>query len=124
MRSKAAVYAAVQVMMEKMGMTWDDIERVYVGGAFGNYLNIEKSVLIGLLPDLPLEKYRFIGNSSIAGAKLAMLSTKSLARAEEIANKMTYIELSADNTFMEQFTAAIFLPHTDISLFPSVEAKL
>ncbi|MFQ6039310.1 MAG: ASKHA domain-containing protein [Candidatus Poribacteria bacterium] len=124
MRSKAAVYAAALVMMEKMGMTWDDIERIYVGGAFGNYLNIEKSVLIGLLPDLPLEKYRFIGNSSITGAKLAMLSTKSLARAEEIANKMTYIELSADNTFMEQFTAAIFLPHTDMSLFPSVEAKL
>ena len=123
MRSKAAVYAAVQVMMEKMGMTWDDIERVYVGGAFGNYLNIEKSVLIGLIPDLPLEKYRFIGNSSIAGAKLAMLSTKALARAEDIANKMTYLELSADNTFMEQFTAAIFLPHTDMSLFPSVEAK-
>jgi uncharacterized 2Fe-2S/4Fe-4S cluster protein (DUF4445 family) len=106
--------------MEKVGMTWDDIERVYVGGAFGNYLNIEKSILIGLLPDLPLEKYRFIGNSSITGAKLAMLSTKALAKAEEIANKMTYIELSADNTFMEQFTAAIFLPHTDISLFPSV----
>ena len=123
MRSKAAVYAAVQVMMEKMGMTWDDIERIYVGGAFGNYLNIEKSVLIGLIPDLPLEKYRFIGNSSIAGAKLAMLSTKALARAEDIANKMTYLELSADNTFMEQFTAAIFLPHTDMSLFPSVEAK-
>jgi len=120
MRSKAAVYAAALVMMEKVGMTWDDIERVYVGGAFGNYLNIEKSILIGLLPDLPLEKYRFIGNSSITGAKLAMLSTKALAKAEEIANKMTYIELSADNTFMEQFTAAIFLPHTDISLFPSV----
>jgi uncharacterized 2Fe-2S/4Fe-4S cluster protein (DUF4445 family) len=124
MRSKAAVYAAGLVMLEKMGMTWDDIERVYVGGAFGNYLNIEKSILIGLLPDLPLEKYRFIGNSSITGAKLAMLSTQSLARAEEIANKMTYIELSADNAFMEQFTAAIFLPHTDISLFPSVETRL
>jgi len=124
MRSKAALYAAVQVMMEKTGMTWDDIEHIYIGGAFGNYLNIEKSVLIGLLPDLPLKKYRFIGNSSITGAKLAMLSTKALAKAEEIANKMTYIELSADNTFMEQFTAAIFLPHTDMSLFPSVEAKL
>ena len=124
MRSKAAVYAAASVMMEKMGMTWDDIARIYVGGAFGNYLNIEKSVLIGLLPDLPLTKYRFIGNSSITGAKLAMLSTKALAKAEEIANKMTYIELSADNTFMEQFTAAIFLPHTDMSLFPSVGAKL
>ncbi|MBM3237025.1 DUF4445 domain-containing protein [Candidatus Poribacteria bacterium] len=124
MRSKAAVYAAVQVMMEKMGMTWDDVEYVYIAGGFGNYLNIEKSVLIGLIPDLPLEKYRFIGNSSIAGAKMAMLSTKSLARAEEIANKMTYIELSADNTFMEQFTAATFLPHTAMSLFPSVEKKL
>jgi uncharacterized 2Fe-2S/4Fe-4S cluster protein (DUF4445 family) len=124
MRSKAAVYAAALVMLEKMGLTLDNIERIYVGGAFGNYLNIGKSVLIGLLPDLPLEKYRFIGNSSITGAKLGMLSTKALAKAEEIANKMTYIELSADNTFMEQFTAAIFLPHTDISLFPSVEAKL
>lgn len=124
MRSKAAVYAAAGVLMEKMGMTWDDIKNMYVAGAFGNYLNIEKSILIGLLPDLPLTKFRFIGNSSIAGAKLAILSSAALAKAEDIANKMTYIELSADNTFFEQFVAATFLPHTDINLFPSVAGKL
>ncbi|MDQ1328566.1 MAG: hypothetical protein QG641_1851 [Candidatus Poribacteria bacterium] len=122
-RSKAALYAALVVMMQKMGMTWDDIERIYIGGAFGNYLNIEKSVFIGLIPDLPIEKYQFIGNSSITGTKMTLLSNIALAKAEEIAKKMTYIELSADNTFMEQFTAAIFLPHTDMDLFPSVANK-
>jgi len=123
-RSKAAVYAAARVLMEKMDITWDEVDRFYVAGGFGNYLNIEKSIFIGLLPDLPLEKFRFIGNSSITGARLAMLSSAALEKAEEIASKMTYIELSGDNTFFEQFTAATFLPHTDIELFPSVADKL
>ncbi|MFC1713475.1 ASKHA domain-containing protein [Candidatus Poribacteria bacterium] len=123
-RSKAAVYAAAKVLLEKMDITWDKVERLYVAGGFGNYLNIEKSIFIGLLPDLPLSKFRFIGNSSITGAKLAMLSSAALKEAEEIANKMTYIELSGDNTFFEQFTAATFLPHTDIELFPSVAKEL
>jgi len=123
-RSKAAVYAAVVVMMQKVGMTFDNLDRIYIGGAFGNYLNIEKSVFIGLIPDLPIEKYQFIGNSSITGTKMVLLSNVAMAKAEEIAKKMTYIELSADNTFMEQFTAAIFLPHTDMDLFPSVAKKL
>lgn len=123
-RSKAAIYAAAFVLIQTMGMTWDDINLIYIAGGFGNYLNIEKSVLIGMLPDVPREKFRFIGNSSIAGAKMAILSGRALAKAEEIANKMTYIELSANNTFMEQFMAANFLPHTDINLFPSVAEKL
>lgn len=123
-RSKAAVYAAARVLMDKMDITWDEVHRFYVAGGFGNYLNIEKSIFIGLLPDLPLEKFRFIGNSSITGARLAMLSSAALEKAEEIASKMTYIELSGDNTFFEQFTAAMFLPHTDIELFPSVAEKL
>ncbi len=123
-RSKAALYAALKVMMDKMGMTWDDIDRIYIGGAFGNYLNIEKSIFIGLIPDLPREKYHFIGNSSITGTKMALLSNTAFIKAGKIAKKMTYIELSADNTFMEQFTAAIFLPHTDMDLFPSVTEKL
>lgn len=124
MRSKAAVYAAASVLLQTMGLTWDDISCIYIAGAFGNYLDIEKTVLIGMLPDLPIQKFRFIGNTSIAGAKTAMLSGAALAKSEEIAKKMTYIELSTGNAFMEQFVAAQFLPHTDITLFPSVSEKL
>jgi len=123
-RSKAAVFAAAHTMINTMEMTYDDVNCVYVAGGFGNYLNIEKSVLIGLLPDLPVGKFRFIGNSSITGAKMAMLSGVTLAKAEEIANKLTYIELSGNSEYYEAFTAAMFLPHTDISLFPSAMEKL
>jgi len=123
-RSKAAVYAAVSVLTETMGLSWNDITCVYIAGAFGNYLDIPKTVLIGMLPDLPLEKFKFIGNSSIAGVKTAMLSGAALAKVEEIAKKMTYIELSTGNSFMEEFVAAQFLPHTDMTMFPSVTEKL
>ena len=95
------------------------ISRIVIAGGFGNYLNISDSVKIGLLPDLEPERYEFIGNASVKGARLALLSQNAWHEAEELAQKMTYVELSVGATFMDEYVSALFLPHTDLSLFPS-----
>ena len=122
LRAKAAIYAGFSVLAEQVGMTLDNVEQMFIGGSFGKYINVEKAVQIGLLPDLPWEKFSFLGNTSIKGAYYALLSTEERMRIKDIANRMTYIELSADNSFYEAFTSALFLPHTDLSKFPTVEA--
>lgn len=124
LRAKAAIYAGFVVLAEQVGMTLEDVQQMFIGGSFGKYINVEKAVQIGLLPDLPWEKFSFLGNTSIQGAYLALLNTQERERIKEIAKRMTYIELSADNTFYEAFTSALFLPHTDLFRFPSVEAAL
>ncbi len=123
-RAKAAIYAGASILLNSMGFAFNDIDYIYIAGGFGNYLDIRKAVLIGLLPDIPLEKFQFIGNGSINGAKMCLLSYDAYARADEIAKKMTYFELSADNRFMEEYVSAMFLPHTDLDLFPSVRKRL
>ncbi len=123
-RSKGAIYTAAKVLANKMGLELADVKKIYLAGGFGNYLNIEKSVWIGLLPDLEKDKFRFIGNTSLAGAKFALLSYDAMVKAREIARKMTYIELSVEPSFMNEYTGALFLPHTDIDRFPTVTEKL
>ncbi len=120
LRAKGAIYAGIRSLLKTVELPEEAIERIYIAGGFGNYLNIKDAVEIGLLPDLPREKYVFIGNASVKGARMALLSREALRGAEEVARKMTYLELSAGNMFMEEFTSAMFLPHTDLSLFPSV----
>lgn len=124
LRAKAAIYAGISLMLKKVGFTLDDIGCVYIAGGFGNYLNIDKAIIIGMLPDLPKEKFIFLGNTSIAGAYLCLLSDKMRKEAEEIARMMTNIELSVSRRFMDEYMSALFLPHTDISLFPTVEKLL
>ncbi|NUM45190.1 MAG: DUF4445 domain-containing protein [Anaerolineales bacterium] len=121
LRAKAAIYAGFSVLADGVGMPLEAAERVLVGGSFGKYINVEKAVEIGLLPDMPWEQFHFLGNTSVKGAYLALLDKTARARIAEIARKMTYIELSADNSFYEAFTSALFLPHTDLSKFPSVK---
>lgn len=123
-RSKGALHTASAVLAKKMNLKLADIDRIYLAGGFGNYLNIEKSIWIGLLPDLEREKFEFIGNSSLAGAKFSLLSYDAMVKAREIARKMTYVELSVDPVFMNEYTASLFLPHTDIDSFPTVVKKL
>ncbi len=94
-----------------------------IGGSFGRYLNVEKAVQIGLLPDMQWERFKFLGNTAVRGAYLALLDRQARARLDAIASRMTYIELSADNSFYEAFMSALFLPHTDLARFPSVKAK-
>jgi uncharacterized 2Fe-2S/4Fe-4S cluster protein (DUF4445 family) len=125
MRSKSAVYAGTKLLLESLGLSSADVEQVRIAGGFGNYLDIENAVVIGLLPDIPLDRIRFVGNTSAAGARMAILSRDARRRAEETSRKMTYVELMAEgNRFMDEFVAGLFLPHTDTSLFPSVVEKL
>jgi len=123
-RSKGAVYAAARMLVAKMGMSFDDVHHIYLGGGFGNYLNVRRSVRIGLLPDVPREKYVFLGNTSLAGARLALLSYEAMRKVHEIAERMTYVELCADPAYPDQFVASLFLPHTDIDLFPTVQKEM
>jgi uncharacterized 2Fe-2S/4Fe-4S cluster protein (DUF4445 family) len=120
-RSKAAVYAGASVLIKSMDLSFNDLDQIYIAGGFGNYLDLKGSIAIGLLPDIPLEKVKFIGNSSLTGAKVALLSREALDEIEKIAQMMTYIDLSSNNQFMEEYSSALFLPHTDLELFPSVQ---
>ncbi|MCP4359598.1 MAG: DUF4445 domain-containing protein [Chloroflexi bacterium] len=123
-RAKAAVYAGISVLADNVGVPLTSVERVLIGGAFGKYINVEKGIQIGLLPDMPWEQFHFLGNTAVLGAYYALLSQTAQQRINEIAGRMTYIELSADNNFYEAFTSALFLPHTDISHFPSVAEEI
>jgi len=123
-RAKAAIYAGFTVLAESVGFPLDGVEQVLIGGAFGKYINVEKAVEIGLLPDMPWDRFQFLGNTSVMGAYLALLFQGKRARIQEIAERMTYIELSADNSFYNAFTSALFLPHTDLAEFPSVMEEL
>ncbi len=120
LRAKAAIYAGFSVLAASVGLDLKDVQRVLIGGSFGKYLNIEKAIQIGLMPDLPWERFGFLGNTSIKGAYMSLLSREARAQVLLAAEKMTYVELSADNTFYDAFTAALFLPHTEIARFPSV----
>jgi len=122
MRAKAAIYAGFTVLAQSVGVDLADVQKLLVGGSFGKYINVEKAVQIGLLPDMQWERFNFLGNTSVLGAYMALLSREARAKIKAIAEKMTYIELSADNTFYDSFTSALFLPHTDMTKFPSVEA--
>ncbi len=124
LRAKAAIYAGFTVLAEQVGISLEDVSRVLIGGSFGKYINVEKAVQIGLLPDIPWERFEFLGNTAVRGAYHALIDHRARERVREIADRMTYIELSADNTFYDAFMSAMFLPHTDLSRFPSVEAAL
>lgn len=121
LRAKAAIYAGFSVLAESVGVDLSDVQQVLVGGSFGKYINVENAITIGLLPDLPWERFHFLGNTSVLGAYLGLLSVEARNEIQAIAQKLTYVELSADNTFFDAFTAAMFLPHTDINRFPSVK---
>ena len=119
-RSKAGVFAAIRVLMESTQTKPEDLEAIYLAGGFGNFLNIRQAITIGMLPDILQEKIQFVGNTSIAGAKTSLCSRKALETAEKIAKNMTYFDLMSHPGYMEEFVQAGFLPHTDLSLFPSV----
>ncbi|MBF0473224.1 MAG: DUF4445 domain-containing protein, partial [Nitrospirae bacterium] len=123
-RAKAAIYAGVSLILREVGLGIEAIDKVYIAGGFGNYLNMERAIIIGMLPDMPTEKFDFLGNTSIIGAYLCLMSEELMKEAEELSKKMTYLELSATNSYMEEYMSAMFLPHTDISLFPTVQVKL
>ncbi|MBU4385943.1 MAG: DUF4445 domain-containing protein, partial [Actinobacteria bacterium] len=124
MRAKAAIYAGISVLLEEVGMDIDAVEELLIAGAFGRYLEIDKAIIIGLLPDIDTDRIKFVGNGSLLGSYLMVLSKSLIAEADRIADMMTYLELSTSNRFMEQYVSAMFLPHTDIEKFPNVKRRL
>jgi len=121
-RSKAAMYAGCQTLIKSIGAKCSNVERVIIAGTFGNNINVENAITIGLLPDLPRERFVFIGNGSLLGARLTSFSRDLLHDGQRIANMMTNFELSENTDFMENYVAALFLPHTNADEFPSVKA--
>jgi len=120
LRTKAAVYSACALMLKSAGLGFDSIEKVYVAGGFGRFLDLQKSIAIGLLPDVPLDRFTYLGNSALAGARRMLVSAEARRKARELADRMTYLELNVDPSYMDEYVAALFLPHTDLSRFPTV----
>ena len=116
-RAKGAIFSAIRSMLESLDMTQDCIDRIMIAGGIGSGIDIENSIRIGMLPNLPLEKYSYIGNSSLTGACAMLLSAEAEEKVHELSYNMTYLELSTHPGYMDEFVAACFLPHTDASLF-------
>lgn len=123
-RAKAAMYAGYQTVIKGVGMTMRDIEQVIIAGGFGSYIDVAKAITIGLLPDIPRDKFVFIGNGSLTGVRLSSFSTDIIDEMRRVANLMTNLELSENADFMNNYIAALFLPHTDGNAFPSVTRQL
>ncbi len=117
-RAKGAIFAGCKTLLDSVGMTFDDLDRVIIAGGFGKFINLEKAVKIGLFPEMDFNKFIYVGNSSLLGARLVALSRDLMIEAEKVSNMMTHIELADNVNFMNEFVAACFLPHTDGSLFP------
>ncbi len=120
-RAKAAIYAGLCTLLKEVGFTFNDVQRVYIAGGFGKFLDIKKAIILGMLPELPKEKFEYMGNTSIIGAYLCLLSQRMRGEAEEISRRMTYIELSVSKSFMDEYVSGLFIPHTNIEAFPGVK---
>jgi len=124
MRAKAAMYAGCQTLIKSVGVKRQEIQQVIIAGGFGSYINVDRAITIGLLPDLPRERFVFIGNGSLMGARLACFSTDIIDDVRRVAKLMTNFELSENADFMNNYVAALFLPHTDVEEFPSVVKRM
>jgi uncharacterized 2Fe-2S/4Fe-4S cluster protein (DUF4445 family) len=122
-RSKAAMYAILETITAYVGVTFKDIATFFVAGTFGSFIKPRSAIAIGMIPDLPETTYQPLGNSSLAGASLALTSRAAFEEIDAIRDRITYLELNVNPEFMGRFSAAKFLPHTDPSRFPSVVRK-
>ena len=119
-RAKGAIFSAIRTMLSYCDFDISMIENVYVAGGIGSGINMQNAVNIGMFPDIPIEKFHYIGNSSLTGAYLMLLSTPAEKKTYELAANMTYMELSTVPIYMDEFVGACFIPHTDTSMFPTV----
>jgi uncharacterized 2Fe-2S/4Fe-4S cluster protein (DUF4445 family) len=124
MRAKGAMYAGYITLLESVGLSIHDLEQIILAGAFGSFINIENAITIGLLPDLPLEKFTYVGNGSLLGATIVAFSREMLEEERRVALMMTNFELSETPGFMDRYMAALFLPHTQAEYFPTVMKRL
>ncbi len=124
MRAKGAMFAGYVTLLESVGLRLQDLEQVILAGAFGSFVNIDNAIAIGLLPDLPRDRYQFVGNASLLGATLVAFSREMLSEERRVADMMTNFELSETPGYMNQYIAALFLPHTQAEYFPSISERL
>ena len=118
-RAKGAIFSAIHIMLSSLDMDVSVLEHIYVAGGIGSGINMENAVRIGMFPDVDRALFQYIGNSSLAGAYALALSNAAEEKVHELASNMTYLELSTEPKYMEEFVAACFLPHTNKELFPS-----
>jgi uncharacterized 2Fe-2S/4Fe-4S cluster protein (DUF4445 family) len=115
--AKAAIFAAMKILLRRVELQFSDIQHFYIAGAFGNYINVENAINIGLIPDIARERIEFVGNTSIKGAKIAAFYKEAFYKIMKIQKNTTYYDLMGANDYVEEFKKALFLPHTDIELF-------
>ena len=120
-RSKAAMFTILETVTNTVGIPFSELSSFYVAGAFGSLINPESAITIGMMPDIPLERYKSLGNSSLEGATLILFGEEHLHRIDAIRDNVTYLELNVNQDFMNRFSAAKFIPHTDPSLFPGIK---
>jgi len=123
-RSKAGVYAAISKLTEAMQVDVRDLSYVFLAGGFGNSLDVGQAVTIGMLPDVPTDRIHFVGNTSLQGATLALVSRSAYQKTRSVGSSMTYFDLMSDASYMDEFIRANFLPHTDVERFPSVRKAI
>ena len=119
-KSKGAIFAAVKSLVDYVGLSFTQLDKIYLAGGFGSSIDVPKAIAIGLLPDVEVRRVRYIGNSSLTGARMVLLSSRAYEASRIVARRITNIELSNYVPFMNEFIASLFLPHTDDKLFPSV----
>uniref|UniRef100_A0A7C5EL53 DUF4445 domain-containing protein n=1 Tax=Desulfobacca acetoxidans TaxID=60893 RepID=A0A7C5EL53_9BACT len=124
MRAKAAMFAGYMTLLDSVGLRLKDIEQVILAGAFGSFINLDNAITIGLMPDLPRDRFQFVGNGSLLGATLLAFSRELLEEERRVADMMTNFELSETPGFMDHYVAALFLPHTQEEYFPTISARL
>ena len=123
-RAKGALYSGCQTLLEEVGLAIGDIDRIFLAGGFGSYVDLEKAMVVGLLPEIDSAKVAFIGNGSLMGAKMATLTNRIRKDVVEVTRRMTNFELSETASYIDNYVAALFLPHTDINQFPRLKARL
>ena len=123
-RAKGAMYSGCMTLLEEVGLGVNDIEQIFLAGGFGSYVDLEKAMVIGLLPEIDPDKVRFIGNGSLMGAKMSALTNRIRKDVVDVTKRMTNFELSETASYMDNYVAALFLPHTDIEQFPKLKARL
>ncbi len=119
-RAKAAIYSACALMLEQVGVDFEELSQIYIAGGFGRFLDLDKAIVLGLVPDAPRERFRFIGNASLIGSYMVVVSREYRTKQLNLAQRMTYFDLTNAPGYMDQYTGALFIPHTDPGRFPSV----
>ncbi len=123
-RAKGAIYSGCMTLLSEVGMAIDDLQRIILAGGFGSYVDLEKAMTIGLLPEIDPERVTFVGNGSLMGAKMSALTNRIRKDVVEVTRMMTNFELSETASFMDNYVAALFLPHTEMQHFPKLKARL